>query len=74
MRVVHMKSDSCFKVMPYLQMKFFAKEVIKKITSDKCTGFWINKTVKRVSKTKLSQSILLSLTLHFVCAWELRIG
>ena len=56
-----MRSDSCVKVLPYLKMKFLAKEVSQKVTSDKCTGFWINRTVKFGSKTQLPQSIVLSL-------------
>ena len=56
-----MRSDSCVKVMPYIQMKFLAKKTIQNVTSDKCTGFWTNKTVKRESKTQLAQSIFFSL-------------
>ena len=50
--------------MPYLQIKFLAKKAIQKVTSEECTGFWINKIVKIVSKTKLSQSIVFSLHTH----------
>ena len=49
--------------MPYLQMKFLAKKTIQNVTSDKCTGFWTNKTVKRESKTQLAQSIFFSLVI-----------
>ena len=65
-----MRSDSCVKVMPYLQMKFLAKKTIQNVTSDKCTGFWTNKTVKRESKTQLAQSIFFSLVwFHLSSVW-----